>query len=202
MYCLKTKTVSFKPILFTGFILLFFSCAKPKSKQVLYSVDSLVTAQVLHLNQVGAKLQKETILDGNKNDVTLSPDDTTMWSKELDIFRQLEAINKPVSRGSYLVDDGLYDPGSNLTVKAFTSLEELPVRSLRIFYQETIQKPRKIEAVLNETTTLYESARLMTMEFQQLNNKTVLTSYSIQGGQKIIMGDSVAFTIKGRIQYK
>jgi hypothetical protein len=194
--------VSFKTISPVVFVLLFFSCAKPKTEQAFYSVDSLITAQVTHLNEVGAKLQKEAILDGDKKDVTLTSDDITMWSKELDIFRQLEIINKPVSRGSYLVDDGLFDPGSNLTVKAFTSLEALPVRSLRIFYQDKIQKPRKIEAVLNETTTLYGSARLMTMEFLQLNNKTVLTSYSIQGGQKMIMGDSVAFSIKGKIQFK
>jgi hypothetical protein len=194
--------VSLKTIFVIAFVLLFFSCAKPKTGQPLYAIDSLVAAQVAHLNEVKANLQKEAILDGHKNDLTLSPDDSTMWNKELDIFRQLEAINKPVSRGSYLVDDGLYDPGSNLTVKAFTSLEDLPVRSLRIFYQDKIQKPRKIEAILNETTTLYGSSRFMTMEFLQLNNKTVLISYSILGGQKIIMGDSVAFSIKGRIQYK
>jgi hypothetical protein len=194
--------VSLKTIFVTAFVLLFFSCAKPKTGQPLYAIDSLVAAQVAHLNEVKANLQKEAILDGQKNDITLSPYDSTMWNKELDIFRQLEAINKPVSRGSYLVDDGLYDPGSNLTVKAFTSLEDLPVRSLRIFYQDKIQKPRKIEAILNETTTLYGSSRFMTMEFQQLNNKSVLISYSILGGQKIIMGDSVAFSIKGRIQYK
>lgn len=181
--------------------MIFFACAKPKNDQKFYAVDSLVTAQISYLNHAKAKLEKEAILDGTKQDIILSIEDSLMWEKELDIFRQLEVINKPVSRGSYLVDDGLYDPGSNLTVKAFTALEDLPVRSLRIFYQEKLEKPRKIEAVLQEETTLYESLRLMTMEFRQVNNKTILTSYSIQGGQQMIMADSVAFSIKGRVQY-
>ena len=97
------------------------------------------------------------------------------------------------------MSDGLFDPGSNLTVKAFTSLKKLPVVYLKIYYQGSIEKPRKIEALYDEANLLYESARLLSMHFAQVDNRTVLTHYSIKGGQKMIFGDSVAFYISAKI---
>jgi hypothetical protein len=121
------------------------------------------------------------------------------WRNELEIFSQLQVINKPINREFYIIDDGLFDPSSNLTVKAFSATENLPVRYLRVFYQESISKPRKIEALYDDRNQLYKSGRILEMEFQQIDNKSVLTSYAIEGGQKMILGDSVAFVIRGVI---
>jgi hypothetical protein len=86
-------------------------------------------------------------------------------------------------------------------VKAFTSLEPLPVRSVRIFYDNDITKPRKIEAVYAEENSLFESSKNLLLEFQQIDNKNVLTSYSIDGGQEMIFGDSVSFSVNGKIKF-
>lgn len=176
------------------------ACTKSKQTSKLYNIDSLLTQQVKALTLSKPKLEKHAIL-GNTTEKQEYVPDSAAWSRELDIFRQLEAINKPVNRSNYLVDDNLYDPGSNLTVKAFTALEPLPVRSLRVFYENDIQTPRKIEAVYDEENTLYKSSKNLLLEFQQINNKNVLTSYSIDGGQRMILSDSVTFSVKGRIQF-
>jgi hypothetical protein len=159
----------------------------------------LISEQVRHLAEIRAGLFKEALMGGEADTVRYVPGDTVAWLNELGIFRKLDIINKPVNKGSYLVSDGLLDPGSNLTVKAFTSLKKLPVVYLRIYYQGSIDKPRKIEALYDEANALYSSARLLSMHFEQIEKRTVLTGYAIKGGQKLIFGDSVAFYISGKI---
>lgn len=176
------------------------ACTESNQTSKLYNMDSLVTQQVSLLVMNKPTLRKHAILGSTMDTLAYVPD-SAGWSRELDIFRQLDAMNKPVHRSNYLVDDNLYDPGSNLTVKAFTALEPLPVRSLRVFYDTDIQQPRKIEAVYDEENSLYKSSKNLLLEFQQINNKNVLTSYSIDGGQKMILSDSVTFSVKGRIQF-
>ena len=185
-----------------AFLLIIFallSCESEKKPAAFYPVDSLVTQQVQHLLAINAALFKEALLKGRTDTITYRPADTVAWMKELEIFGKLNEINKPVNAGRYEVTDGLLDPGSNLTVKAFNSKEPLPVVYLKVYYQGNILKPRKIEALYDEETLLYKSARLLSMHFQQIENETVLTSYSVKGGQKMVFGDTVAFYISGKI---
>jgi len=123
------------------------------------------------------------------------------WETELDIFRQLESVNKPVNRSLYAVEKSS-DAKSNLEVKTFMGKPEpgkkkveMPVKYLKVYYQNTPDNIRKIEAQYDESNTLYTGSRFLKMEFQQVYNKTVLTSYSITGGQKMFMGDSVSYNI-------
>jgi hypothetical protein len=178
----------------------FSSCENETRTSKLFNIDSLVTQQVNLLSASKPRLTKQAVLGNAQDQVDYVPD-SLGWSTELDIFRQLEAMNKPINKTKYLIDDGLYDPGSNLTVKAFTSLEPLPVRSMRIYYDIDIRKPRKIEAIFDEENSLYESSKNLLLEFQQINNKNLLTYYSIDGGQKMILSDSVTFSVRGKIKF-
>lgn len=178
---------------------LLMSCERERRPAAFYPIDSLVTSQAHSLTEIQAGLFKEALLSGKTDTLTYTPNDTVAWLNELDIFRKLDIINKPVNKGSYQVDDGLHDPASNLMVKAFKSLKELPVVYLKIYYQGNISKPRKLEALYDEENLLFHSSRLVSMDFQQIQNRTILTSYSIKGGQKMVFGDSVAFFIGGKI---
>jgi hypothetical protein len=193
-----------KTVVVLGALVLLAACKDSRNDFVFYPVDSLVTAQINALTVRKASLHKEALLGTQVNSLKYTPKDTLTWINELDVFRQLETMNKLVNRDSYIVDDGLYDPGSNLTVKAFTAKEEtdLPVNYLRVFYHESVNNPRKIEALYNENNTLYKSSRLLIMEFEQIQDTTLLTSYSIHGGQKMTLGDSIIFAISGKIQIK
>jgi hypothetical protein len=200
MFCWKKiKRTNKFAIICSGLLILLFSCGKKSKVVPMYNIDSLVLAQVKNLAAERATLHKSAVIGLQKDDSVFTPSDTSAWLNELDIFRQLDVINRPINRDNYIIDDGLFDPSSNLTVKAFSAVENLPVRYLRIFYQESIHKPRKIEALYDDQNALYKSGRSLLMEFNQVNNKTVLTAYTISGGQKMIMGDSVTFLIKGNI---
>ena len=200
MYYWRKRTFIFFAAIIVVSTFVFSGCESSTRTTKLFNIDSLVSEQVNLLSARKPTLRKEAVLGNSADHVEYVPD-SVGWMKELDIFRQLDAINKSINKSKYLIDDGLYDPGSNLTVKAFTSLEPLPVRSMRIFYDTDIRVPRKIEAVFNEENSLYESSKNLVLEFQQINNKNLLTYYSIEGGQKMILSDSMAFSVKGKIKF-
>ena len=179
---------------------LLSSCKPENQTAILYPIDSLLDGQVDELVQARATLTKFAMIGDKADTTTLAQPDTMAWEKEFEIFRELNLLNKPANQNLYLIDDNLYDPGSNLTVKAFTSTEPTPVRSMRVFYEQSVLKPRKIEAVYEEGNALYSSSRQLSLNFQEINNKSVLTSYSIDGGQKMILSDSVSFTVRAKIQ--
>jgi hypothetical protein len=175
------------------------SCNEKQNRHALYDIDSLVSFQIESLAKLQATLEKEAFVGSGKDDTVYIPKDSMAWNNELAIFRELDQINKPVNRSGYIVDDSLFDPTTNLTVKAISAVNELPVKYVRIFYDKDMTKPRKIEALYNDNNQMYSTGKIMTMEFQNVNNQHVLTAYTVQGGQKMFMGDSVTYVIKGKI---
>ena len=188
-----------KAVSFCFSIGLVFSCSsKDGYRSNLYSMDSLVQAQAKYLSQNKVTLTKFTQLGESLDTVSLTPKDTVAWKKELEIFAALDIINKPVNKDLYHTEN-FADTKSNLRIKAFTTTAELPVKYLKVYYQEAPEKIRKIEAQYNESNSLYKSYRTLTMEFQQVHNKIVLISYSITGDQKMFLGDSVQYNITGTL---
>lgn len=187
-------------IVFGLLVLALVSCEKkPEAITALYNVDSLLQAQTVWLSRIKTSTKKVAILDGKESASTLQGMDTTAWKSELEIFRFLDLINKPINRKAYQVEQNIPDTRSNLLIKSITTAEELPVRSLKIYYHQTLQKTKRIEAQFHETNTLYSSSRFMTLEFHEINEKSTLAAYSVSGGQKMFMGDSVEFSIQGTV---
>lgn len=177
---------------------------KAEPTGMLYNIDSLLSMQAQYLVQSNASLQKVSVLSGDEKKAVVKPKDSTAWENELNIFREVESVNKPLNRKYYRVES-FSDPKSNLRVKAFTEKKDStskfspPVKYLRVYYHGNMANVRKIEAGYEEENALYKSSHLLTLEFQEVYNKTLLTSYSIGGGQKMFLGDSVAYTIHAAV---
>lgn len=187
-------------------VVIFFSfigCEQKRAETSLFDVDSLINSQASMLAEMKAELHKDALIGTAEDDTTYSPSTKNAWKTELDLFRKLDDVNKTVSKGSYLVDDSLFDVSSNLTVRAISAAtEDQAVRYIRIFYDDDVTRPRKIEALYNDENEMYASGKTLSMEFQEVDDKNILTAYAIQGGQKMILGDSVTYVIRGKIVIK
>jgi len=195
MIVLKRFCTIFLPVLFYS---LFISCNQSKVKKSLYyPIDSLIQVQATNLSESQAILTKHAEINGEEETNTFTPKDSTAWLHELDIFVELKTINKPINMGSYTIENSVKDANSNLTIRSFTSTKELPVSYLKIFYLDSPSKIKRIESLYREETSLLKGSRLLIMEFQEINGRTILVSYSIEGTQKMFLGDSVQFSVKG-----
>ena len=187
-------------LVFLAVVCSLTSCSERKKTKPLYAVDSLLNAQARYLSEKKAVVKKLVILDGKEEEISVSPKDKTAWRNELDVFTALDVINKPVNRAYYSVEE-FSDSRSNLMVKSFTTKEEdLPVKYFKIYYQNNPGRLRKLEAHFNELSSLYKSSRELTMDFQQFGDTVVLTSYTIVGGQKMMLDDSVQYQIRGLLK--
>jgi len=164
----------------------------------LFDFDRLLNNQARQLVKVKAVLQKDVQMQNKVEHITVPSLDSQRWMNELEIFQQLSQINKPVNRNSYSITDH-DDIQSNLQVRAFHSNEQIPFQDIKIYYLETLSDIRKIEGTVNQQNPIYKSTRALTLNFNEVHNKHMLTSYSIKGGQQIIMGDTVQFNIQGFI---
>jgi hypothetical protein len=178
------------------------SCSMEKRiADPLYDVDSLIQTQIKYLKVYKASIEKRALLDGVQNVTTITPKDSTDWIEELAIFLELSVINKPSNKTYYKIEETL-DDRSNLNVRSFTSTDELPVTFLKLYYYRSLDQLRKVEAQYSEANALYKSTRFLTMEFEQIFNKTLLTSYAVAGGQKMFLDDSVQYSIRANIAVK
>lgn len=188
---------------FVVYLFLASGCSRDQQTNAdqLLAFDSLWLAQVKALTEMKAELTKEVRMNGTTESTTYIPKDTLIWANELEIFQQIASINKPANR-SYYQETIFDDTSSNLTIRSLKTNEKFVVKEVRVYYLEDPKNIRKIEAITSERNSLYKSARSLSLNFNEVNNKTLLTSYSIQGGQHMMLGDTVQFDIQSTIRIK
>ena len=184
------------------FLALIFSACVPRNPVArgrLFPIDSLLSAQASRLTDAKASLSKQVTFGSKQEQIDLLPSDTTAWIKELEAFGVLDAINKPINRDRYKVSDTT-DNKSNLRVRAFSTHDDLPVKVVRLYYHRVLASIRKIEANYVEHNGLYKTNRKLMMEFNDVNGTPMMTSYSIAGGQKMFLDDTVTYDIRGKVR--
>jgi len=196
----KRKIIGFTVLFTAG--LLVIGCEERSTDTVLfYPIDSLISAQIDLLDDARASVRKVAIMGDDHNTMLFTPDSIT-WAKEMDIFRGLGAINKPINREGYQKTSE-QDSKSNLNVVSFTSVDdEAPVEYLKVFYDGTPDRLRLIEGSVRESNSMYAGRRFLSLEFQEIKGKVFLSGYSVRGGQKMFLGDSVNYSIKAGISLK
>ncbi len=183
-------------------LLLFLSVAcsnEQKAVSKFFDFEGLVDEQVSLLNQHKRVLNKMAAVNGQESDSTFLPS-AKGWESELEVFRQMEMLNKPTYRSDYKILDPLKDNRSNLKIREYISTSA-PVHSLKFYYHDEFSQLKKIEATILEKNVLYANGRILTMEFEDSDGKPLLNHYSMIGFQKMFMRDSVHFSLKGQIDW-
>lgn len=158
--------------------------------------DSLINSQIKSLVRAKSSLTKSVVLDGKSDQSTITID-SAIVAHELDVFRQLDFINKPLYRNGYEVIDGEKDTRSNLTTRKYKSKNLSPIPIVVFYYHNDFFNIKKIESVYQEDNTLYSTRRELLLEFDDASGTQLLTRYSLKGIQKMILNDTVMFSIEG-----
>ncbi|MBY0436474.1 MAG: hypothetical protein K2U26_20465 [Cyclobacteriaceae bacterium] len=181
-------------------LLLFASCTEKTNRVVnVINFDSLLEVQVQQLSQRKRVLDKTASLSGTESDTTLVPS-TQVWEAELEIFKQLQNVNKPTYKDAYVLTDGIADANSNLTIRQYLA-SAAPVSSLQFYYQDDFAQLKKVEAIISEHNMLRTTHRNLTLEFEEEDGRPVLNRYAIKGFQKLVFTDTVRFAIEGQIDW-
>ena len=179
--------------------LLMVSCKKSSDHPTTY-FDSLVLAQVKYLSAANPTITKTARMDG-KEDRTAFVPDSTIWKNELDVFLQLTLFERPAYHDAYQMTDGLHDEKSNLLIRRYATDRDIPITELKFYYYKEAKNLKKIEAIYRQANALYSTTRQMVLEFEEISGKPVLNAYAIDGSQKMILSDSMRFSVQAKITY-
>ena len=180
--------------------LLASACSQEKiSTDKYFDFDGLMDDQVNQLSQRRRVLGKTAEISGIKSDTTFLPSGKG-WESELEIFRDLEIINKPSYQKVYKVEDALKDTKSNLKIRQYRSTSS-PVTSVKFYYQDEFERLKIIEADIVEKNLLYSNSRSLTMEFDEEDGKPLLIRYTMNGFQKMVFIEPVQFSVMGQIDW-
>ena len=154
-----------------------------------FDVKGFLDSQVATLNRQQPVVEKQVRLRDGKAETTRVT--KTDWSKELQIFYQAD-INKPALRGAYEVESTNQADNPSTTYKKKPAVEA-SVRELIV--SKGTDFPEAITATIIQDNPLFYSEK----KIQLRASSKGLQSYSVEGIQKLIMFDTVRYTVRTRI---
>lgn len=172
---------------------------KPKEVDLYYNIQSLMGEQAAALTKDEVKLQKFAIVNGDSSKSTFLPD-SLGWADEFQIIMDAD-INKPALRGQYSISEG-DDGNSNLKTLAYSANSEtLPIQSFKVFYLERIENLKRIEIIMKESNSIFQSSKHIVMHFDEIKGKNRITDYTIKGFQKMLLQERVDFNVRCSPKY-
>ena len=170
--------------------------AERKMINEYYNIDSLFLSQLPLLKDL------TFTKSANINDKTESSTvkfDTTGWKKELSMFLAMD-INKAALVGIYEKSETTTELGKNISYDLKPGAES-GVKWIQL-EQDSAGNVYLFKALFQENNALYQNRRELTARFKVAEDQSVLSSYKVDGYQKIIMKDTVNYTIEARLVAK
>jgi len=156
-----------------------------------YDLKGFIENQIVYLNEKKPEVNKTAIL-GSKREVSKTRE--VDWKKELELFVQAD-INKPSYRQSYeVIQNGPVSYEYRLKPG-----NDLPVAYLKIDTDSVLKQPLRVEAFLRASNKVYNSERKVVLNTSKRDNLLGVTSYEVNGYQKLIFVEKKIFAIRGEI---
>ncbi len=120
------------------------------------------------------------------------------WERELHFFYEAD-LNKPALRGAYASTSTRLPDGATRRTYRRHPDERTAIRELTV---ETTAAGavRQIEAVQDDRNALFASERRMTLRCDPALNHNRLTSYEIDGRQKLIFFEPTTYAVKAEVE--
>ena len=160
-----------------------------------FDLAGLIQQQVQSLSVITPRVYKQAVIDSQQEEQEL---DTVNWEKELNIFSKAD-INKPRLLSQYQTTTYTNDAGNKVTKHQNVEENVSGVIKMEIVENPASQKLLSIYIETREYNTLFTSEVEMEMNFEEKENEPRLTSYSINGFEKVILKDTMHYSIKVKI---
>lgn len=164
---------------------------KPARPLRYFDVNGFLGQEATRLNQQRPAVEKQVKLRNGVLETTRVPQ--VDWTKELQIFQQAD-INKPALRGIYTIDSLTTPEGLTKRVYRRQLGQEYPVEQLAVLTEGN--QLRTLTATLAQDNPLVYSQKKLELQCQDGH----LTSYRVDGIQKLILFDSVRYSAAGKVQ--
>ena len=189
-----------------GMLIMLFAACRPEGSEVdavsstgeYFDVQGLINRNAAQLMEMNVLLYKKATFAGNVEQTTIKLDSVAL-ADELDVFREVD-INKPVLSGRYLTEKEIVD-GQEVIIYRADDKEELNVNYLRIFKDSESGEVERIEALFSSRNVLYNSTRLLSMQYGEVNGMNLPVYYTVEGSQKMIFNEKENYMIKADFDY-
>ena len=159
-----------------------------------FDVDAFLDGQVKRLSEQRITLEKHAEVNGVGSDSVLVPD-STGWSRELEVFRQLNDASP------WSGDQGVeQDSRSNLKFRRHRN-ENGPLRELRVYYLDDIRHLRRLEGEVVEDNPMYSARRTLILEVEEGGEQLTLSSFRVVGYQKLALRGTANSLITGTLRW-
>lgn len=158
-----------------------------------FDVKGLLDTQIAELNRRQPVVEKQVRLRDGKEETTRVV--KTDWSKELQVFYQAD-INKPALRGLYAPDvPPKAGNGVTRNTYALAHGSDAPVKRLTVESAQERGATEHLTATIQQDNPLFYSEKKL---FLAVRNGQ-LTEYEVQGLQKLVMFDTVRYSVRTRV---
>ncbi len=159
-----------------------------------FDLVGLLDRQTTLLLEQGAVLQKKLTANGETEDMSVKPDSEEQLRAELKLFYEAN-INKLGLDDAYFTEEL---PGINGASKIINTAKKAGPNVRMIEYDFNLGKISQIRVLVEDKNDIYTFEKEMTMKFEPLaDGREILTGYSINGKQKMVMKSDLNFSLEG-----